>query len=498
MGSHELLEMRGVTKIYGKTTVLDNVNFSVKIGEVHALVGENGAGKSTLMKILCGNVMPESGVIYIDGKQRTITNSKEAHENGISIVYQELVQAPLLSVAENIYMGRVPHNKAGFIYRRELNKRAKSIMERIHAEFSPDARLDSLSIAQRQMVEILKALSYDVKIIIFDEPTSSLTKEESEKLFEIINQLRKEGTAVIYISHRMEEIFRLSDRITVLRDGHMIRTLETKNTSEDEIIPLLVGRDLSNMYPKEEVPIGEEILRVENLRNKYVDNISFVLHKGEILGFGGLVGAGRTETMLSLIGKLPYEGKVVLNGQEIRIKDTRAAINSGISYLTEDRKDLGVILGFEIYKNVTLSTVKKYSRYFFLNHRKEREKAQYYFDRLNILTESIDTRVRNLSGGNQQKVLLAKCLDSKPDVLILDEPTRGVDVGAKAEIYKIMSNLAKDGVAIIMISSELPELVSMSDRVVVMYEGRISGELEKDEITELNVMDLAARYGNER
>jgi len=496
--SHELLEMRGVTKIYGKTTVLDKVDFSVRAGEVHALVGENGAGKSTLMKILCGNVAPENGEIRIAGENRSITNSKEAHENGISIVYQELVQAPLLSVAENIYMGRVPHNRAGFIDRRKLHKQAKIIMEKIHAEFEPDVRLDSLSIAQRQMVEILKALSYDVKIIIFDEPTSSLTKEESEKLFEIINQLRREGTAVIYISHRMEEIFRLSDRITVLRDGHMIRTLQTKNTSEDEIIPLLVGRDLNNMYPKEEASVGAEILRVENLSNQYVNDVSFSLHRGEILGFGGLVGAGRTETMLSLIGKLPCRGSVVLNGQKLRIKNTRAAINSGISYLTEDRKDLGVVLGFEIYKNVTLSTVKKYSRYSFIRHRQEREKAQYYFDRLKILTEGIDTRVQNLSGGNQQKVLLAKCLDSKPDVLILDEPTRGVDVGAKAEIYKIISDLAREGVAIIMISSELPELISMSDRVVVMYEGRISGELKKGEITELNVMMLAARYGNER
>ena len=261
---------------------------------------------------------------------------------------------------------------------------------------------------------------------------------------------------------------------------------------------MLVGRDLSNMYPKEEAQIGTEILKVENLNNKYVKDISFSLRRGEILGFGGLVGAGRTETMLSLVGKIPYQGRIVLNGKEIHIQKYRDAINNGISYLTEDRKDLGLVLGFEIYKNMTLSTIKKYSRFSFVDNKKVREKSQYYFERLNVLTESIDTRVGNLSGGNQQKVLLAKCLDSKPDVLILDEPTRGVDVGAKAEIYKIISDLAQEGVAIIMISSELPELVSMCDRGVVMYEGKISGELKKGEITELNVMNLAARYENER
>ena len=498
MEKHELLEMRAITKIYGRTTVLDAVDFSVRSGEVHALVGENGAGKSTLMKILCGNVKPENGKIYMNGTEVRITNSREAHENGISIVYQELVQAPLLSVAENIFMGKIPHNKAGFIRNKELSEQAQAIMERIHVDFGSNDRLDSLSIAQRQMVEILKALSYNVKLIVFDEPTSSLTKEESEILFGIINQLKKDGIAVIYISHRMQEIFRLSDRITVLRDGHMIKTLDTKKTSEDEIIPLLVGRDLSNMYPKEEAQIGTEILKVENLNNKYVKDISFSLRRGEILGFGGLVGAGRTETMLSLVGKIPYQGRIVLNGKEIHIQKYRDAINNGISYLTEDRKDLGLVLGFEIYKNMTLSTIKKYSRFSFFDNKKVREKSQYYFERLNVLTESIDTRVGNLSGGNQQKVLLAKCLDSKPDVLILDEPTRGVDVGAKAEIYKIISDLAQEGVAIIMISSELPELVSMCDRVVVMYEGKISGELKKGEITELNVMNLAARYENER
>lgn len=498
MIKHELLEMRGITKIYGRTTVLNNVDFSVRAGEVHALVGENGAGKSTLIKILSGIVKPENGKIYINGEEVHITGAKEAHIYGISTVHQELVQAPLLSVAENIYMGRIPRNGAHMINRKELNEQAKTLMERIHADFEPDARLDSLSIAKRQMVEILKALSYELKIIVFDEPTSSLTKDESEKLFEIIRQLKEDGIAVIYISHRMEEIFRLTDRITVLRDGQMIKTLNTRETNADEIIPLLVGRDMDNMYPKEEAHIGEEILKVENLSNQYVTNVSFSLHKGEVLGFGGLMGAGRTETMLSLIGKLPCKGDIWLNGKKIKIRNPREAVSLGISYLTEDRKDLGVVLAFEIYKNVTLSTLKEYSRLFFLKHKKERAKAQYYFEKLNILTEGIDTRVRNLSGGNQQKVLLAKCLDSAPEVLILDEPTRGVDVGAKAEIYKIMSDLAKEGVAIIMISSELPELVSMSDRVVVMYEGRVSGSLEKKEISELNVMNLAARYENEK
>lgn len=489
----ELLRMEGIVKIYGVTTVLNHVNFDVRAGEVHALAGENGAGKSTLIKILSGNVEPNEGKIFFQGKEVNIHNADTAHEAGVSTVYQELVQAPFLTVAENIYMGRIPNKAPGVIDRKKMNSMAKELMEQIHIDLDPDMRLDKLSLANRQMVEILKALSYDSRVIVFDEPTSSLTEKETVRLFEIIETLRQKGVAVIYISHRMEEIFKLTDRISVLRDGQMIRTLNTKETNENEIIELMVGRDLTNLYPKAKVEMGEEVLKVEKLTNTVVKEASFGVRKGEILGFGGLVGAGRTETMLSLIGEIPYTGSIFLNGEMTRIKNPKEAIEKGISYLTEDRKDLGLILPFEIYKNTTLSTLKEHSRYFFLKRKKERETSQGYFDRLHVLANGIDVRVKNLSGGNQQKVMIARCLASHPDVLILDEPTRGVDVGAKAEIYEIISDLARQGVAIILVSSDMPELIAMSDRVAVMCEGTITKILDKEEINEINIMKYSVR-----
>ena len=486
--------MKGISKSYGGVEVLHSVDFNLKAGEVHAFVGENGAGKSTLIKVLGGAVIPEKGQILLNGEEINLKayNPAVAHQYGISTVHQELMQANDISVGENIFMGRYPM-KRGKVDWKKLNEDAQAFLNPIDSGIKSSSLLGNLSMAQRQMVEIAKATSYNSKIIIFDEPTSSLTEEETRRLFEIIRQLKENGTAIIYISHRLEEIFEISDRVTVLRDGTMIGTRDTKDVTNDSLISMMVGRDLSNLYPKEAAEIGNVVLRIENLNSEIVKDINLEARAGEILGIGGLVGAGRTELMLSLAGSIPYTGKVLVEGKEVSIKTPKDAFDNGISYLTEDRKSLGLLLGFEIYKNITLSSLPQHSRGLTLNHKKERETAVEMQGKMNIVARSLNLLTGNLSGGNQQKVLLGRMLVTNPKILILDEPTRGVDVGAKAEIYGIMSDLAKNGTAIIMISSEMPELIAMSDRIVVMNEGHITGELAKDEISEVNIMKYATR-----
>lgn len=494
MNDKYLLQMRGISKSYGGVEVLHGVNFDLKAGEVHAFVGENGAGKSTLIKILGGAVIPEKGTIEFDGKEINLRtyNPAVAHEYGISTVHQELMQANDISVGENIFMGRYPL-KYGKVDWKKLNADAQSFLNPIDEKIKSSAILGNLSMAHRQMVEIAKATSYNAKIIIFDEPTSSLTEEETDRLFKIIRKLKANGTAIIYISHRLEEIFEISDRITVLRDGTMIGTKDIAEVTTDSLISMMVGRDLSNLYPKEVAEIGDVVLKIEDLSSSIVKDINLEVRAGEILGIGGLVGAGRTELMLSLAGSIPYTGKVFVEGKEVSIKTPKDSFANGISYLTEDRKNLGLLLGFEIYKNITLSSLTSHSHGPVLDHKKERDTASEMQKKMKIVARSLNLLTGNLSGGNQQKVLLGRMLVTNPKVLILDEPTRGVDVGAKAEIYGIMSDLAKNGTAIIMISSEMPELIAMSDRIVVMNEGHITGELQKDEINEVNIMKYATR-----
>lgn len=494
MNDKYLLQMRGISKSYGGVEVLHSVNFDLKAGEVHAFVGENGAGKSTLIKILGGAVIPEKGTIEFDGKEINLRtyNPAVAHEYGISTVHQELMQANDISVGENIFMGRYPL-KYGKVDWKKLNADAQSFLNPIDEKIKSSAILGNLSMAHRQMVEIAKATSYNAKIIIFDEPTSSLTEEETDRLFKIIRKLKANGTAIIYISHRLEEIFEISDRITVLRDGTMIGTKDIAEVTTDSLISMMVGRDLSNLYPKEVAEIGDVVLKIEGLSSSIVKDINLEVRAGEILGIGGLVGAGRTELMLSLAGSIPYTGKVFVEGKEVSIKTPKDSFANGISYLTEDRKNLGLLLGFEIYKNITLSSLTSHSHGPVLDHKKERDTASEMQKKMKIVARSLNLLTGNLSGGNQQKVLLGRMLVTNPKVLILDEPTRGVDVGAKAEIYGIMSDLAKNGTAIIMISSEMPELIAMSDRIVVMNEGHITGELQKDEINEVNIMKYATR-----
>lgn len=494
MNDKHLLQMRGISKSYGGVEVLHSVNFDLKAGEVHAFVGENGAGKSTLIKILGGAVIPEKGTIEFDGKEINLRtyNPAIAHEYGISTVHQELMQANDISVGENIFMGRYPL-KYGKVDWKKLNADAQSFLNPIDEKIKSSAILGNLSMAHRQMVEIAKATSYNAKIIIFDEPTSSLTEEETDRLFKIIRKLKANGTAIIYISHRLEEIFEISDRITVLRDGTMIGTKDIAEVTTDSLISMMVGRDLSNLYPKEVAEIGDVVLKIEGLSSSIVKDINLEVRAGEILGIGGLVGAGRTELMLSLAGSIPYTGKVFVEGKEVSIKTPKDSFANGISYLTEDRKNLGLLLGFEIYKNITLSSLTSHSHGPVLDHKKERDTASEMQKKMKIVARSLNLLTGNLSGGNQQKVLLGRMLVTNPKVLILDEPTRGVDVGAKAEIYGIMSDLAKNGTAIIMISSEMPELIAMSDRIVVMNEGHITGELQKDEINEVNIMKYATR-----
>lgn len=486
-----ILLMRKIAKTYGITRVLNEVNFDVRKGEVHALIGENGAGKSTLIKILSGAVMADKGEIILNGVPEKITTPYIAHEKGISVVHQELAQALDMSVAENIYMGRFPRTKLKTVDYKKLYRQVEEIMEPVDAEINPRAVLRNLSIAKRQMVEIAKAISYHSRIIVFDEPTSSLTEAEAIKLFAIIKSLRDKGVSIIYISHRMDEVFDLSDRISVLRDGKLVKTLIKEETNRDEVISLMIGRKLENMYPEHQSCDKGKLLEVNALSSEYVKDINFELHRGEILGFGGLVGAGRTELMRAIIGLDKHTGIIKIDGKQVRIQSVREALKNKISYLTEERKDLGLVMIFEIYKNITLSTLKGHCGKLFLKRRMEKETSAGYMKKMHILAPDDNTLVQNLSGGNQQKVLLSRCLASNPEILILDEPTRGVDVGAKSEIYQIIIDLAAKGVAIILVSSDLPELISLSDRVIVMCEGKITGTLQKEEISENRVMQYA-------
>jgi ribose transport system ATP-binding protein len=488
-----VLEMRGITKQFPGVLALDNVQFEIGRGEVHALVGENGAGKSTLLKILAGALNMDKGEIILNGKPVHFHSPLDAIQSGIAVIYQEFNLVPYLSAGENIFLGREPRKFNGFVDFGKLHREAQKILDRIGANFSSRTLVSQLSVAQQQMTEIAKALSQNAQIIAMDEPTSALTEREVEHLFEIIRSLKAEGVAIIFVSHRLEEAFQIAERITVLRDGKYVSTKKIEETNRDEVITMMVGREIKEKIPKRPAQIGEEILRVEGLtREGIFRDISFTLHKGEVLGLAGLVGAGRTEIARAIFGADKIDrGKIYLEGKEVRVRSPQDAIRLGIGLLTEDRKRYGLVLPMSVRENTTLANLMEVAMRGFINFSKEREAARRFVEDLDIATPSVEQIARNLSGGTQQKLVLAKWLFTKSKVLIFDEPTRGIDVGAKVEIYELMNQLAEKGVGIIMISSELPEILGMSDRIIVIHEGRIAGELTREEATQEKIMHLA-------
>lgn len=500
--SDYLLEMNGISKSFPGVKALDHATLKVRPGTVHALVGENGAGKSTLMKCLFGIYSKDEGEIIIDGKPTHIVNPYDALMKGIAMVHQELQPIMERSIAENIYCGRFPTKKFLFIDsidHKKMHEDAEKLLKEVKMNFDPKIKLSTLSVSQMQSVEIAKAVSANARIIIMDEPTSSLTQNEVDNLFDIINSLRKKGISIIYISHKMDEILSISDDVTIMRDGQYIGTWGAKELTIDMIVTKMVGRELKNLYPpKSNVP-AEVVLHVNNLssiREKSFKNVSFSLRKGEILGIGGLVGAQRSELVEAIFGiRGIKEGTITYKGKEIRIKRPHDAINQGIALLTEDRRETGIFGVLSIAENVSIASLDKYVDYgFILNNKKIENLVQENVKKLSIKTRNSKTKIQTLSGGNQQKVIISRWLANNPDVFILDEPTRGIDVGAKYEIYTIIADLAKQGKSIIMISSELPELIGMSDRIIVMCDGRVSGEVEKEEATQENIMSLATKF----
>ncbi|MDM5329992.1 sugar ABC transporter ATP-binding protein [Neobacillus sp. CF12] len=491
--SGKLLEMKGVTKKFPGVYALKGVDFDLEGGEVHALLGENGAGKSTLMKILNGIYSIDEGKIFIKGNEVQITGVKDAQKYGISIIHQEISLVPYLSIAENIYLGREPLTKAGFIDKRTMYENAQKFLDDFDLGLSAKTMIHTLNVAQQQMIEIIKAVSFQSKIIVMDEPTSSLTEKEVEFLFKTIRNLKKQGVGMVYISHRMNELFEITDRITVMRDGTYIGTVKTKETTNDKLISMMVGRDLTNYYVRDFAPSGESVLKVSNLTKKgVIENASFELRKGEILGFSGLVGAGRSELMKCIFGLDSFEqGEIFVNGEKTTIKNPNDAIRNRIAYVTENRKEEGLFLIQSVRYNITIKIMDEFIKFFKVDSNYENNETNNYIKELSIKTPSPDQEVKNLSGGNQQKVLISRWLATKPKVLILDEPTRGVDVGAKAEIYSIMNRLVKEGVSIIMISSELPEVINMSDRVAVMCKGKIQKILTKERFSQETIMHYA-------
>ena len=478
-----VLEARNVSKAFFGVKVLSGVNFSIRSGEVHALMGENGAGKSTLMKIIMGIYKGDSGEILFEDKPVDIRSARDALDLGITMIHQELNPIPAMTVAENVFVGREARvGRTHFISAREQNAKAQALLEKYNMadRVSPSMKMQQLSIAQIQMMEIIKAVSYNAKVIIMDEPTSSLSENETRELFKTINLLKKSGVGIIYISHRMEEVFELSDRISVLRDGQMIGCLERSEATRDKIISMMVGRALSSGYPRNTADKGKVVLSAISLSRKGVfENVSFDVRAGEILGFAGLVGAGRSEVMRALVGYDRLDsGELTMDGKPISIRHPRDAKRHHITLASEDRKALGLILCRNIRENVSIQNEDQYARGGFMNHHKERDLVSHITKQVTVKMNGIGDMAGTLSGGNQQKVVLAKCLLSRPRVMILDEPTRGIDVGAKAEIYNMMVELAKSGIAIVMISSEMPELIGMSDRILVMAGGRITGEFK--------------------
>ena len=487
------LRVAGISKSFPGMLALQDVDFEVRRGEVHILAGENGAGKSTLMKVITGVYPKDSGTVWLDGHEAHIDNPHQGLAMGISMIYQEFNLARHRSVAHNVFLGREPTTRWGFIDHNRLYRETEAALRRLDLAVSPRTPVRKLGVAQQQMVEIAKALSADARIIIMDEPTAALTDHEIQELFRTIRELKVRGISVIYISHRLEEIFEIGDRLTVLRDGRRIGTVDVAHTTIPDIIRMMVGRELGEMFPKTAAAYGPEVLRVEHLtRRGFVTDVSFALRRGEILGFAGLVGSGRTELMNAIVGVDPVvSGRILVDGKPVSIHSPVDAIRAGIGYLTEDRKGNGLALALSVAENIALPNLDRLSRLGFIDFSQRQRTAREWVSRLQIKPPSTRRKAAFLSGGNQQKVVLAKWLCRDSDVLIFDEPTRGIDVGAKVEVYRLMNDLIHQGKAVIMISSYLPELIAMSDRILVMREGRLAGELTGPEVTQEHIMTLA-------
>ena len=491
-----ILTMKGIDKSFPGVHALDHVDLEVRRGEVHALMGENGAGKSTLMKVLTGIYSKDAGTITYEGREVEFHNPKEAQDAGIVIVHQELNMMGHLTVAQNIFIGREP--RSGVLIRDAvMNAEARKLFEQLSIDIDPRETMSNLTVAKQQMCEIAKAISHEAKVIVFDEPTAALTETEIEQLFVIIRDLRSKGYGIVYISHRMDEIKKITDRVSVMRDGQYIGTLITEQCTKEDIINMMVGRVIYEEPKTHSMvePDAPVVLKVEHLNaGRMVQDVSFELRKGEILGFAGLVGAGRTETARALFGADPKQsGDVYIDGKKVDIHSPKDAVEAGLSYLSEDRKRFGIVLKKSITENSTLATLQEYTKGLFIDKPKEAKVTQKYVDALKTKTPGIDQLVMNLSGGNQQKVVVAKWLVNDSRIMIFDEPTRGIDVGAKQEIYELMNQLARSGKAIIMISSEMTEILRMSDRILVMCEGKKTGELDISEATQERIMTLATR-----
>ena len=494
--SEYVLELKGITKIFPGVKALNNVQFQLKPGEVHALMGENGAGKSTFIKVITGVHKAEEGEMYLFGEKVDFKGPKDAQEAGIAAVYQHPTSYPHLTVAENIFMGH-EIKKNHMIQWKAMNEEANKLLKQLNADFDSTAEMGTLSVAQQQMVEIAKALSTNAKIVILDEPTASLTKRESEELYRIVDQLKEKGVSIIFISHRFEDMYRLASRVTVFRDSQYIGTYDVDGITNADLIKAMVGREIKDLFPKPEVKIGDEMLRIEHLsRTGYFKDVSFNVHKGEIVGLAGLDGSGRTEVLENIFGVATRKSGVIrLHGKEVKNRRARDAIKNKFALLTEERRATGIFGILDIQENTTISSLKKYKvKGLYLSRKKMEESTEWSIRAMRIKTPSQDTKIRSLSGGNQQKVILGRWLLTDPEVLLLDEPTRGIDVGAKYEIYQLIINLAKEGKAVIMVSSEMPELLGVCDRILVMSGGRLAGEVDAKATTQEEIMTLAAKY----
>ena len=493
-----LLQMTDICKEFPGVKALDHVSLTVKRGTVHALMGENGAGKSTLMKCLFGMYAKNSGQIFLEGKEINFKNSKEALENGVAMVHQELNQALKRNVMDNLWLGRYPKIAGVMVNEKKIYDDTKAVFKELGIDVDPKRIMSTMPVSQRQMVEIAKAVSYNSKVIVFDEPTSSLTEQEVEHLFEIINMLRDRGCGIIYISHKMAEILRISDEVTIMRDGQYVATRPSSELTTDEIIRLMVGRELTNQFPPKTNTPGEIALEVEHLTAQYslLKDVSFNVRKGEIVGLAGLDGSGRTETLENIFGiATRHSGTIKLYGKEVKNRNARESIKNGFAMLTEERRATGIFGILNIRENTVISSLKKHLRMgFWLDEKSMKKDTQWSIDAMHTKTPTQETKIRSLSGGNQQKVILGRWLLTEPEVLLLDEPTRGIDVGAKYEIYQLIIDLANKGKCVIVVSSEMPELLGICDRILVMSGGRLAGEVNASETTQEEIMTHAAKY----
>jgi ribose transport system ATP-binding protein len=494
--TNTVVEMRNIIKTFPGVIALNNVNFTCRAGEVHALMGQNGAGKSTLMKILAGAYQPDSGDIRLKGQSVSITSPHHAQQLGISIIYQELNLLPDMNVAENVFLGREPRNKLGFVNARQLETQAQEVLHRLGVDLSPRTKVGRLSVAQQQMIEIAKALSVNAQVVIMDEPSATLGGQDLERVFEVISALKQQGVAVIYISHRLAEIYQVADWVTIFKDGQVIADRSIKELDRAELVRMMIGQSFSEVFPSRGTTVGEPVLTVKDLSCQNVlKDINLTIHSGEVVGISGLIGAGRSELAQAIFGARPIDrGEIEINGQPVSLKGPRDAMRYSIGYLPESRKAEGFVSGQSVRHNAALPSLNQRQQLTFIKNGAEKEAVVQNVRDLRVRTPSIDQEVQFLSGGNQQKVVLSKWLITGSNLLIFDEPTRGIDVGAKGEIWNLMRDLANQGRAILMISSELPEVMGMSDRIVVMHKGRIAGILPGDTATEEQVMTLAT-YG---